>query len=314
MEGLMSRICVSAVLSVVLLLAPAALADPTSPHRSVPGRLPDTIRPLSYRIEIVPDVDKLVSGPRGAEVDFRGSEEVTIEVEVPTDTVTVKAAGIAFTSVAVDGTPAAEVRSDGEADTTFFRFASALTTGLHTLSITYGGKIGARPMGIFYSEYDRDDEPGRKGRMLITQFEDTDARRMFPSWDQPVFKATFALSIVVPPSFKVSSNMPIAGEETGPGNKKVTFARSPKMSSYLAALIASESGQVRETFEGIDVGVITTPPRQAELKATKSIAEKKHLLARIMHHAARFCHVRRAAEHHHSVLLDRREITRFATR
>lgn len=273
----MPRICVSGVLSAVLLLAPSALADPAPRHGSISVRLPDTIRPLAYRIEIVPDVDKLVSGPSGAEIDFRGSEEVTIEVEVPTDTVTVKAAGIAFTSVTVDGTPAAEIRSDGEADETFFRFASALTTGLHTLSITYGGKISTRPMGIFYSEYDRDHEPGRKERMLITQFEDTDARRMFPGWDQPAFKATFALSIVVPPSFKVSSNMPIAGEETGPGNKKVTFARSPKMSTYLAALIASESGQVRETFEGVDVGVIATPPQQAP-KGRYALAQTGRIL------------------------------------
>jgi aminopeptidase N len=259
----MSHIRVSAVLSAILLFAPPTFADPTPPPGSVTGKLPDIVRPLDYRIEIVPDVDKLVSGPSGADVDFRGSEEVTVEVQAPTDTVTVKAAGIAFVRVAVDGAPAAEIRSDGKADTASFRFASMLTTGLHTLSITYGGKIGTRPTGIFYSEYDRDDDSGRKGRMLITQFEATDARRMFPGWDQPAFKATFTLSIVMPPSFNVSSNMPITSQETGPGNKKVTFARSPKMSTYLAALVASESGQVRETFEGVDVGVITTPPRRA---------------------------------------------------
>ena len=42
--------------------------------------------------------------------------------------------------------------------------------------------------------------------------------------------------------------------------------------------------------------------------------QRGRTLARIMHHAARFCHIWRAAVHDHSVLLDRREVTRCATR
>ena len=69
--------------------------------------------------------------------------------------------------------------------------------------------------------------------MLGTQFEATDARRLFPCWDEPIFRARFQLTVVVPENFLAVSNMPIESEKKIEGGKEVRFALTPSMSSYL---------------------------------------------------------------------------------
>jgi aminopeptidase N len=79
---------------------------------------------------------------------------------------------------------------------------------------------------------------------------------MFPGWDEPAFKATFTLSVVLPSGFRAISNMPIAHEEpAGPDRKQVTFGTSPKMSTYLLVLSAGDLERISRTIAGIDVGV-----------------------------------------------------------
>src|SRR5690606_11335660 len=65
-------------------------------------------------------------------------------------------------------------------------------------------------------------------------FEPADARSFAPMFDEPSYKATFDLSAVVPADRMVIGNMPVAHEEALPGGRKrVTFATTPRMSSYL---------------------------------------------------------------------------------
>jgi aminopeptidase N len=231
---------------------------------ATPGKLPSNVRPLAYRIDIVPDLDALASTPFGKEVDFKGRAEVEIEVLQPTETLTINANVLVFESAELDGERAIEICVHTKEEIVRLRFPRRLTTGPHKLTVAYAGKIITAPAGLFYSEYVKDPRSPPR-RMLITQFEATDARRMFPAWDEPGFKATFALSIVLPREFRAVSNMPILREDDLPGlaTKRTTFATTPKMSSYLAVLFASESGHVRQTVEDVDVGVITTPPRRA---------------------------------------------------
>ena len=87
--------------------------------------------------------------------------------------------------------------------------------------------------------------------MLVTQFEATDARRMFPGWDEPAFKATYSLTVTVPEGFRAVSNMPVAHEEqAGPGLKTVSFGVTPRMSSYLLVLVAGELDRINQPAAG----------------------------------------------------------------
>ena len=107
------------------------------------------------------------------------------------------------------------------------------------LSIDYTGPIPNSPAGIYYDDYKLGT--GAQKRMLVTQFEVADARRMFPGWDEPAFKARFSLSAVLPDNFAAVSNMPVSARTpAGADRTRVQFAASPRMSTYLLALIAGE--------------------------------------------------------------------------
>lgn len=235
-----------AALMALLVGAQGARAEKPFDFATTPGKLPKDVRPSAYRIEIATDMDRLT---------FTGTEEVDVTVEKPTATITLNALGLAFQHVALKGEDgaAATVTVDEADQTATFRFPHPLTAGQHTLSIAYSGPIRLQPAGIYYADY---DAGGAKKRMLVTQFEETDARRMVPSWDEPVFKSTYTLTATLPASFRGISNMPALKEEpAGPGLKKVSFAPSPKMSSYLLALVAGEMDRITSSADGTEIGV-----------------------------------------------------------
>src|ERR671934_736025 len=92
---------------------------------------------------------------------------------------------------------------------------------------------------------------------LHTQFETFNAHRMFPCFDQPDLKATFTFTVLAPSDWIVVSNNPgqakqVAGREN---IKRWTFGASPKMSSYLTAIIAGPYHGVRDRHGDIDLGI-----------------------------------------------------------
>jgi aminopeptidase N len=94
--------------------------------------------------------------------------------------------------------------------------------------------------------------------MLGTQFEATDARRFFPCWDEPVFRARFQLSVVVPENWLAVSNMPIESEKEIAGGKEVRFAATPPMSSYLNVFVAGELDLIESQIGPTQIRVIAT--------------------------------------------------------
>jgi aminopeptidase N len=74
---------------------------------------------------------------------------------------------------------------------------------------------------------------------LYSQFEVPDARRMYPNFEQPNLKATFAFTVTAPAAWKVVSNQPIAQRtELGEGVAKWEFETTARISSYITALVA----------------------------------------------------------------------------
>ena len=74
---------------------------------------------------------------------------------------------------------------------------------------------------------------------LYTQFEVPDSRRMFPVFEQPDLKATFEFRVTAPDYWQVVSNShspkPVS---LGAGKARWDFAPTPRISSYITALIA----------------------------------------------------------------------------
>ena len=118
--------------------------------------------------------------------------------------------------------------------------ADELTPGEHMLTLKFAGKINQFGRGLFYGKY-QEQGTGAKKLFLGTQFEATDARRLFPCWDEPAFRARFQLTAVVPENWMAVSNMPIASEKKGADGSEVQFESTPLMSSYLNVFCAGDS-------------------------------------------------------------------------
>jgi aminopeptidase N len=83
---------------------------------------------------------------------------------------------------------------------------------------------------------------------LYSQFETADAKRMFACFDQPDLKATFDITVTAPAHWQVVSNGATAKVEDDGGAKRHTFSTTPRMSTYLVALIAGPYARWDDTY------------------------------------------------------------------
>ncbi len=226
-----------------------AISAPSEPVvTSARQVLPDTVVPSRYDIQITPD---------GANMRFDGKVKITISVKQATQTITLNAAELTFSKVVLSGheTETPSLVFDPKVQTVTLGFSKPVLPGDYTLSIDYAGKIYTQSQGLFAVDY---DDANGKGQMLVTQFEAPDARRFVPSWDEPGRKAVFALEAIVPEGRMALSNMPqTAIQSLGGGLKKVSFAPSPKMSSYLLFLGVGDLERRTIKVGEVDVGVVT---------------------------------------------------------
>jgi aminopeptidase N len=221
-----------ALLGGLMLAAPAGAALPFS-FASAPGRLPKSVVPVDYTIAITPDaVARTLRGHESIVLDFRGASAQLV----------FNSLNETLSDVRLDGQPAADVNSNDEQQLTTVKLVAPVPAGRHTLSFDYAGKIETIPQGLFAQAYVVPG--GGKGLLLSTQFESTDARRMFPCWDEPAFRATFELTVTVPSEWTAVSNMPIAHREAQGGLASIRFERSPSMPSYLVHLTAGDLASV----------------------------------------------------------------------
>ena len=90
---------------------------------------------------------------------------------------------------------------------------------------------------------------------LYSQFETTDSKRMFACFDQPDLKATFTLHVTAPAHWQVVSNGAAIEVEEHQKTKTVHFATTPRMSTYITALVAGPYFSVEDQHDGIDLGL-----------------------------------------------------------
>jgi aminopeptidase N len=237
-----------------LLFATAAAAAP------VPTQLPVGVEPVAYDLQITPDAGKLT---------FTGHVAITVEVSRATPSITLNVVDLTLEKAAIDGQPAA-ITGDPHAQTATFTADRTLAPGRHVLAIDYDAKINDSAVALFRVDY-------AGGRMLATQFEPADARRFLPCFDEPAKKATFTLEAVVPKDQTAVSNMPVAAsEDLGGGLKRIRFAATPKMSTYLLFFGVGDLARVSREVEGTTVSVVIR--RGDEAKARFALDAASELL------------------------------------
>jgi len=215
-----------------------------------PGKLPKEVMPVEYAIRIVPNLDNFT---------FAGSEIVKLNVPKPVRQLVLNALEVKIEGASVDGKelPLSAIKTDDETELLTLTLPSELAAGDHALTLRFTGKINQQGQGLFYMLYQEHGSGARKV-MLGTQFEATDARRFFPCWDEPAFRARFQLTVVVPENWLAVSNMPIESEKKIAGGKEVHFSPTPPMSSYLNVFVAGELDFIESRVGPTQIRVIAT--------------------------------------------------------
>src|SRR5215467_10228061 len=219
-----------AAVLMLTLCSGSAAAEQAYSFDATPGKLPKTALPVHYAIELQPDLQALT---------LAGSEVVDLDVREPTAQLTLNAVNMTISEATIDGSAQrAEIALDAAAETATLSLAQPLAAGAHRLRLSFTAKINSFGRGLFFADY-----PTGQGskRMLSSQLEPADARRIFPCWDEPAFKASFELAVIVPRTFMAVGNMPVVDEaQLAADLKRVAFAPTPRMSSYLFVLTAGE--------------------------------------------------------------------------
>lgn len=128
--------------------------------------------------------------------------------------------------------------------------------GQWVLDIAFHGVINDLLVGFYRSKYEFE---GQTRYIAVTQFEERDARRAFPCFDEPALKATFDIEFLIDRRLAGLANTPVIEETIQGDKKKVRFERTPLMSTYLLFFGVGEFEMIQDDSAHPLVRVITTP-------------------------------------------------------
>lgn len=231
-------------------------------------RLSRYTRPHRYTITLKPDFERFT---------FEGEETIRLALARPTREITLhsKELSIAVAEV-IKGSEkvfALKIRYDAKRETATFVFPKVLPKGELSLRLQFTGILNDKMRGFYRSAYTVD---GKQEHLATTQFEATDARRAFPCFDEPSQKAIFDVNLIVPEEHvAISNTIPTETREHEAGYKIVTFAPTPKMSTYLLAFIVGKFEHIeKRTSDGVLVRVFVTPGKKHQASFALECAVK----------------------------------------
>jgi aminopeptidase N len=225
-------------------------------------RLSTSVYPTHYTLTLGPDLKTAT---------FTGVETIDVVLKAPSTSITVNSADLTYQSVTVTAggkTQTATVALHPDKEQVTFTVPSELAAGDATLNIHYNGILNDKLRGFYLSK-------GDHRNYAVTQFESTDARRAFPSFDEPAFKATFSVHLIVDKGDTAISNGPITKDTPGPGPDKhtLTFLTTPRMSTYLVAFLVGDFQCSSGSADGTPIRVCATPDKVQLTPYALSVAE-----------------------------------------
>jgi len=218
------------------------------------ARLPRTVRPRRYELVLRPDLDSAT---------FTGSLRLLVDVTEPRDDLILNAAELSVEQARIvddSGAHDCEISLDPDAERVSLRPAGPIGAGQVWCELEFSGTLNDKLRGFYRSTYTTPD--GETKVIATTQFEPTDARRAFPCIDEPDAKAVFSITLEVPDGLLALSNTEIVSETVSEGIRRVTFADTVLMSTYLVAFVVGpleRSGPV--DVDGTALSVVHAPGR-----------------------------------------------------
>ncbi len=221
-------------------------------------RLPGGVHPEHYSLTLTPDLQAAT---------FSGEETIDLVLDAPSKAITLNAAEIKFLSVKA-GSQTAQVTEDSAKEQATFSFPQELPAGKTTLSISYTGILNDKLRGFYLSKT-------KARNYAVTQFEPTDARRAYPSFDEPALKATYDLTLIVDANDTAIANTGIVSDNPGPiaGKHTLKFATTPKMSTYLVAFLVGDFQCTSGKADGVPIRACSTPDKVGMTKFAVQAAE-----------------------------------------
>src|SRR6266700_3174837 len=226
-------------------------------------RLPEGVTPQHYSVTFAPDLQKAT---------FSGEETIDVQVLKPTSAITLNAAELEFQEATLtqgEKSQVAQAAVDSGKEQATFTVAAPLVPGPASVHIKFTGILNDKHRGFYLAH-------SKSRNYAVTQFESTDARRAFPSFDEPALKATFSITLIVDKSDTAISNGHIVSDTPGPGEEKhtITFSTTPKMSTYLVALAVCDFACMEGAAENVPIRVCGTPEKKSLFPAALRYAEE----------------------------------------
>jgi puromycin-sensitive aminopeptidase len=203
-------------------------------------RLPPHVRPLAYAVDI---------STYPARAEFEGTADITVDILKPAQSIEMHARDLALRDARLtigEHTVPAAISHDLETETVTFTPDRTIPLGHAKLSVHFRGKPSSSMHGLYLAH----DGPERA---ICTQCEATDARAIFPCFDEPEMKATIAWTIRTEGDLAALANTPLLGVEEIGAQKIWRFQTSSPIASYLFAIVVGE-------LEGTPTQVVSGTP------------------------------------------------------
>jgi aminopeptidase N len=245
-------------------------AQPRFAYEQTPTVLPKTVLPSHYTLAL--DLDP-------ARSDFSGEVTIALDVReaVPAlvlhadqlrlrEARLLPAGGAALLLQASAGQPKiAQTWSLAR------RGGQAIAPGRYELALRYSGRIQKSGEGLFRADHRVNGQPAA---MLATQLQAVQGRKLLPSFDEPVFRASFDVTVRTPKGWQVLGNMPLQSVQAEGAHEVHRFERTPAMVSYLLALAVGRFDTLESKAAGVPLRIFTVPGQREKARYAMGVTEQ----------------------------------------
>jgi puromycin-sensitive aminopeptidase len=235
--------------------------------RAASFRLPEDVRPERYELRIEVDPQRSKS--------YRGRVRIELVLARSITALELHAVDLKLGGARIESggrTLRARVETVPEHEAVRILLPDALPKGKAVLELSFRGKLRDDLRGLYFAR-------SSKRRYAFSQLEAADARRFFPCFDEPSFKARFAIEVVTGGKHAVISNAPEQSRTRLPGGKvRVRFADTPRLSTYLVALAVGDLRKSRAVLAGTTPIRVWHVPGQEKLTAFALAGARECLL------------------------------------
>lgn len=268
------RVTAAFAITGLLLGTGVAGAQPRFHLDQMPGHLSKDVVPT--RVNLALDLDPTRD-------TFEGRIEIEVRVRAPVAAVELHAhelsAGEAWIAdetpkrAAADDRQPLDVRTDIEAQTWLLarRDGAPVAAGVHRIGIAYTGKVQQQGLGLYRAGAVVGDETLP---MLATQLEPIHARRVFPAFDEPAFRARYMLTVRAPAALQVLSNMPRTQRSVTKGIATHGFELTPPMPSYLVAVAVGRFDVLEGQAAGLPLRILSAPGKREQARYALEITRQ----------------------------------------